>query len=153
MTLGGQSAGPDELHFVVGPIARFTGGLLCALGLCIFALSVWEPSQRWPGVGVAVGLALLGSSALRLGVHATNDGLRVCSGLRQRRYRWQDVDGFRLDLTPGSRSVLALVRGNASISLPIPNSGLLSLSGRDATRIRDALEEYRLAIQGRAAPG
>jgi hypothetical protein len=125
-------------------LGRAAAWALIALGLALgVAFAVASEDRE---VGAIVGplvLATAGWLALRVGVRATPTRLIVNKGVRDRSFGWSDVEGFRIEATGGQRRILALVRPDQVVALPIANGGVLLTRRKELTAVMDALEDYR----------
>lgn len=131
--------------FRSGGVARVVAWLM--LGVAVVAAVLSILSQGPAGIGAVVlcgGLAALALTVIRIEVRATPTHLVIHSGWRRRAIPWSDVEGFRVERTQGQRRVLALVRSDLVVRLPVANGGVLLTSRRQLVVICDALDSYRL---------
>ncbi len=132
-------------RFRIGGVANVVAWLLLGVGVGVSLWSILTLGRDGTGaVLVASPLMALCIAAIRTEVRASPSGLQICSGWRRREIPWPDVEGFRVESARGTRRVLALIKPDAVIALPLGNGGPVITGRRELTSMRDALDTYRL---------
>jgi hypothetical protein len=133
-----------SLRFRYGPVTRMMGGVFLAIGAAVLAAVVVVPGwSLMVAVPFTAGFATLGIVALRVGVAATPDGLVVNSGWRRRQFRWESVDGFRVEHSHGYQRVHVMLGRDRLVVLPVEDAAWPVTRPSELEKIKNALEQYR----------
>ena len=124
------------------PRTRFGPEPILLFPLSIAFLGALPVGASVPWLSWVLLLPLAGAVwVLRAGVRVEPSGLLVGNGLRRRRFRWSDVQGFDVPR-----------RGPVRVLHPGGRTPLLALPRRELPRLLDAAQQVGGAGPGSAAP-